>query len=120
MGKKHPIFEALPSGGLMDHQFYREIIPGTAWTGQDPPKEAVAGAIKSSLDYESGLMVSVNSFVSGNFILNTLLIQNSLDTHPAAERLLRNLINYAARDMKKTAEKLPPDFDLIMKKIGYK
>ncbi|MBK7710868.1 MAG: glycoside hydrolase family 2 [Bacteroidales bacterium] len=118
--KKHPIFEALPSGGLMDHQFYREIIPGTAGTGQDPPKEAVAGAIKSSLDYESGLMVSVNSFGSGNFILNTLLIHNNLDIHPAAERLLRNLINYAARDMKKTAEKLPPDFDLIMKKIGYK
>ena len=31
--KQHPIFKALPSGGLMDHQFYREIIPASAWIG---------------------------------------------------------------------------------------
>ena len=104
----------------MDHQFYRELIPGTAWTGQDPPKEAVAGAIKSSLDYESGLMVSVNAFGSGNFILNTLLIQNNLDSHPAAERLLLNLLRYAAQDQKKPVDKLPPDFETKLKSIGYK
>jgi hypothetical protein len=104
----------------MDHQFYRELIPGTAWVGQDPPEEAIAGSIKSSLGYESGLMLSVNGFVSGKFILNTLLIQNNLGTHPAAERLLRNLINYAARDRKKPVEKLPPDFDIILENIGYK
>ena len=99
--RQHPIFEGLPAGGLMDHQFYRELIPATAWVGQDPPEEAVSGAIKASQDYSSGLMVSVYPFGSGNFILNTLLIRNNLGTHPAAERLLRNLLNYAARDQKK-------------------
>jgi hypothetical protein len=103
----------------MDHQFYRELIPGAAWIGQDPPKEAVAGAIKSSLDYESGLMVSVNTFGSGSFILNTLLIQSNLETHPAAERLLRNLLRYAAQDQKKTMDKLPIDFKSKLKSIGY-
>ena len=70
----------------MDHQFYRELIPGTSWNetgisqlvGQDPPGEAVSGAIKASQDYSSGLMVSVNSFGTGTFILNTLLIRNNL------------------------------------------
>ncbi len=118
--KQHPVFEGLPAGGLMDHQFYREIIPRTAWVGQDPPKEAVAGAINASLDYASGLMVSVHSFGSGNFILNTLLIRENLGTHPAAERLLRNLLLYAARDQKKPIEKLPSDFDTKLKAIGYK
>ncbi len=80
----------------MDHQFYRELISGTVWMGQDPPKEAVAGAIKASQDYSSGLIMSVNSFGAGNFILNTLLIRDNLDTHPVAERLLRNLLLYAA------------------------
>jgi len=117
--KQHPVFEGLPAGGLMDHQFYRELIPGTAWIGQDPPKEAISGAIKSSLDYESGLMVSVNTFGSGNFILNTLLIQKNLGTHPAAERLLRNLLRYAARDQNKPLEKLPVDFDAKLRAIGY-
>lgn len=118
--KKHPIFDGLPAGGLMDHQFYRELIPATAWIGQNPPKEAVAGAIKASLDYESGLMVSVNSFGSGNFILNTLLIRNNLGVHPAAERLLRNLLLYAARDQNKSLDRLPADFDTTLKLIGYK
>ena len=118
--KKHPIFEGLPAGGLMDHPFYREIIPALVWVGQDPPKEAVAGAIKASQDYSSGLMVSVYPFGSGKFILNTLLIRNNLDKHPAAERLLRNLIRYAAQDQNKPVEKLPADFNTKLKAIGYK
>lgn len=118
--KKHPIFEGLPAGGLMDHLFYRELIPGTALIGQDPPEEAIAGSIKSSLDYESGLMVSVNSLGAGKFILNTLLIRDNLDSHPAAERLLRNLLRYAAADQKKPVEKLPADFATKLKAIGYK
>ena len=118
--KRHPIFEGLPAGGLMDHDFYRELIPSTVWMGQDPPKEAVAGAIKASQDYSSGLMVSVYSFGSGNFILNTLLIRDNLGIHPAAERLLRYLLRYAAQNQNKTIEKLPADFDTILKAIGYK
>jgi beta-galactosidase len=118
--KRHPIFEGLPSGGLMDHPFYRELIPDTFWRGQDPPKEAVAGGIKASQAYFSGLMMSVNQFGDGIFILNTLLIRNNLGTHPAAERLLRNLLLYAAYDKEKPLEKLPSDFDINLKAIGYK
>ena len=40
--KRHPIFDGLPSGGLMDYTFYREIIPDAVLSGQDPPAEAVA------------------------------------------------------------------------------
>ena len=98
--KRHPIFDGLPSGGLMDYTFYREIIPDTVLVGQDPPAEAVAGAIKASQDYSSGLMVAVYESGAGRFILNTLLIRENLGTHPAAERLLRNLLNYAASQTK--------------------
>lgn len=118
--KKHPVFEGLPAGGLMDHQFYRELIASTVWMGQDPPKEAVAGAIKASQDYSSGLMVSVYPFGSGNFILNTLLIRDNLDTHPVAERLLRNLLLYASQDQEKVIEKIPADFESKFKAIGYR
>ncbi|MCX6219651.1 MAG: hypothetical protein NTZ69_01530 [Bacteroidia bacterium] len=118
--KQHPIFDGLPAGGLMDHQFYRELIPRIAWVGQDSPKEAVAGAIRASQDYSSGLMISVYSFGSGNFILNTLLIRNNLGTHPAAERLLRNLLHFASLDQKRSIEKLPADFETTLKAIGYR
>jgi hypothetical protein len=95
--KRHPIFDGLPSGGLMDYTYYREIIPDLVWLGQDPPAEAVAGAIKASQDYASGLMVAVHRLGEGHLILNTLRIRENLSSHPVAERLLRNMLRYASR-----------------------
>ena len=118
--KRHPIFEGLPAGGLMDYTYYREIIPDIVLSGQDPPAEAVAGAIKASQGYASGLTVSVYKLGKGRFILNTLRIRGNLGRHPAAERLLRNMLRYAARDVKKPPADLPPDFDKQLKALGYK
>jgi hypothetical protein len=95
--KRHPIFDGLQAGGLMDYTFYREIIPDVVFSGQHPPAEAVAGAVKASQDYSSGLTVAVYDLGAGRFILNTLRIRDNLGRHPAAERLLRNMLNYAAR-----------------------
>ncbi|MFZ2657334.1 MAG: sugar-binding domain-containing protein [Victivallales bacterium] len=95
--KNHPIFEGLPAGGIMDCTFYREIIPDVVLITQKAPAEAVAGAIKASQDYSSGLMVSVHNLGKGRFILNTLLIRENLGQDPAAERLLRNMLRYASR-----------------------
>ncbi len=95
--KNHPIFADLPAGGLLDYTFYRELIPAAVWVGQDPPAQAVAGSIKASQDYQSGLILSVYKLGNGQIILNTLLIRENLGKHPAAERLLRNMLRYAAR-----------------------
>ena len=94
--KTHPIFAGLPTGGLMDTTFYREVIPDLVFTGQDPPSEAVAGAIKASQDYASGLMLSVYRVGKGQIVLNTLRITENLGSHPAADRLLRNLLRWAS------------------------
>ena len=118
--KRHPLFDGLPSGGLMDYTFYREIIPDAVWMNQDPPAEAVAGGIKASQDYSSGLMVSVYPLGAGRFVLNTLLIRENLGSHPAAERLLRNLLRFAGRDPQQPLADLPADFDAQLKSIGYK
>jgi hypothetical protein len=117
--KNHPIFDGLPAGGLLDYTFYREIIPDAVWSGQDPPAEAVAGAIKSSQDYSSGLLVSVYNLGAGCFILNTLRIRENLGRHPAADRLLVNLLRYAGREVNKPLADLPADFDEQLKAMGY-
>ena len=49
---------------------------------------AVAGAIKASQDYSSGLMLAVYKLDAGSIILNTLLLRENLGTHPAADRVL--------------------------------
>jgi hypothetical protein len=116
--KKHPIFAGLPSPGLMDYTYYREIIPDTVFAGQDPPLEAVAGAINAAIGYSSGLLVAVYPLGEGRFILNTLQIRQNLGSHPAAERLLRNLLRYAVTELTKPPAPLPTDFAERLQSMG--
>ena len=109
--KRHPFFDGLPAGALMDNIFYREIIPDTLWTEQDAPLEAVCGAIKASQDYASGLMLCVHALGAGRLVLNTLHIRENLGSHPVAERLLRNILRDAARNTASPLAELPADFD---------
>ena len=103
--KKHPLFDGLPCGGLMDYTFYREIIPDWRYWGQEIPEEPVAGAFRNSAAGEchSELMLSVYNLGAGRFILNSLRVRQELGRDPAAERLLRNMLRYAARDAGKAA-----------------
>jgi len=118
--KRHPIFDGLPAGGLMDYAVYREIVPDHAWCGQSAPAEAVAGAINAAQDYSAGLLVAVHNLGAGRFVLSTLRIRENLGPNPVAERLLRNMLIYAARDARKPLADLPPDFDARLKALGYK
>ena len=45
-------------------------------------------------------MIAVYRLGEGRVILNTLRIRENLGSHPAAERLLLNILRYAARDLK--------------------
>ncbi len=117
--KRHAIFEGLPAGGLMDLQFYRELIPDWVWVGQQPPAEVVAGASNTSQDYSSGLLVAVHKLGAGRFVLNTLAIRENLGRHPAAERLLRNMLRYAAEQAEEPLVDLPTDSDEKLEAIGY-
>ena len=118
--KRHPIFDGLPSGKIMDYTYYREIVPDPAFVGLDPPAEAVAGGITTSYGYFAGLYVGVYDFGAGRFVLNTLFIREHLGVDPVAERLLRNMLRYATRDLEKASVRLPGDFGKTLDKIGYR
>ena len=92
--RKHPFFEGLPTGGLMDYTCYAEVIPNTIFVGQDDLETAVAGGIKASQDYASGLFLAVHRSGQGRFILNSMSIRDQLGKHPAAERILRNMLRW--------------------------
>jgi hypothetical protein len=117
--KRHTVFEGLPAGGLLDHTFYREVLPNLDWSGQEVPAEVVAGSINTSCGYNSGLLVSVYEFAAGRFLLNTLRIRENLGRDPVAERLLRNMLRHASRDLSKPLTDLPADFDQRLKAIRY-
>jgi hypothetical protein len=117
--RKHPIFDGLPSDKLMDYTFYRNLISDARWTGQDLPAELVAATINTSCGYDSGTLMAVYNLGAGRFVLNTLCIHERLGQDPTAERLLRNLIRYAAADASKPPADLPPKFDDQLKAMGY-
>ena len=95
-------------------------MPDPALVGLDPPPEAVAGGITTSYGYFSGLYVAVYNFGAGRFILNTLFIREHLGEDPVAERLLRNMLRYAARELDKPVTELPVDFARTLDAIGYR
>ncbi|MGQ9730754.1 MAG: hypothetical protein ACUVX8_05705 [Candidatus Zipacnadales bacterium] len=86
----------MPTGSL-NYPLYREIIPDIVFHNRPPSDEVVAGALKTSQEYASGLMVAVYHFGEGRLVVNTLLIRDNLGTHPMAEKLLRNMLNCAAK-----------------------
>jgi len=118
--KRHPIFAGLPAGGLMDYTFYRELIPQSAFTDLDPPAEAVAGGINASCGYSSGLLVAVYPLGAGQFVLNSLQIRENLGRHPAADRLLLNMLRFVAGKTHQPLDPLPADFDLQLKRLKYR
>jgi hypothetical protein len=119
--QKHPLFDGLPCGGLMDYTFYREIIPDIRYGDQSTPDEAVAGTFRTShpTAYWCDLMLAVHKLGEGRFILNALRVRQTLGQDPTAERLLRNMLRYAAQDLDKPVVPVPDGFADLMKSFGY-
>lgn len=92
--RRHPLFDGLPSGGLMDYTYYRAIISDTRWAGLDAPDELAAASIDASFGYDSGIVLAVYRVGAGRIVLNTFRICETLGQDPVAERLLRNMLRY--------------------------
>ncbi len=58
-------------------------------------------------------------FGEGHFILNTFRVLENLDVNPAADRLLLNLISFAAGLVRAPLAQLPSDFDSHLRAIAY-
>jgi hypothetical protein len=110
--KEHPLFDGLPSGGIMDYRFYGGMLRPKVLCGGQPPAEAVGGEIQASGRswHESGLLLSVHRLGAGRFLLNSLDIRGNLGSVPVAERLLRNMLNYAAQGTDLPLAEPPADF----------
>jgi hypothetical protein len=108
--KEHPVLAGLPSGGILDYTFYRDILSATVFRNLQSPVEAICGAIQTSGggdDYRSDLLVAECPLAAGRVVLNSLKVRDNLGKVPAADRLLLNLINYAARDLQQPLSDLP-------------
>ena len=123
VAKSHPIFEGLQGKGILDFYSYGPVIPHYLFDGQELPAEVIAAAFATGYPvkggYASGILLGRYGFGEGHFILNTFPIVDQLDHHPAADRLLLNLVKYAGTLTEKPSAGLPSDFDEQLRAIGY-
>ncbi len=101
VAKRHPLFDGLQPAGVMDWDYYGPVISRRFFEGEDAEDVAAAAfAICHSSPpdgYAAGAMLGVHSLGEGKILLNTFNILGNLDKHPAADRLLLNMIAHAAR-----------------------
>jgi hypothetical protein len=120
-GTGHPVFDGLPGRGILDYTLFRNIIahgsPGLS--GIEVPDDLVAGGIRAQMGYGSNVQTAAFRFGAGRFFFNTLQIRENLGTDPVAELILRNLLNYAARNTDQPTAELPADFQQQLKALGY-
>ena len=123
VAKAHPVFEGLQGRGILDFYYYGPVIPHYIFDGQDLPAEVMAAAFAAGYPvkggYTSGILLARYGFGEGNFILNTFPILDQLDRHPAADRLLLNLVKHAGTLAGKPPAAIPADFDHQLRAIGY-
>ncbi len=124
VARHHLLFAGLASPGILDWDYYGPMISNRFFEGQDTPEDVAAAAFaichSSRPDgYAAGLMLGVYDFGSGKILLNTFNLMDQIDRHPAADRLVLNMIAYAARTTRKAPTPLPADFPTLLKDLGY-
>jgi len=99
VAKDHPIFAGLQRRGILDNDYYDQVIPHMLFDGLDTPDDTAAAAFAVGYScpggYAAGLLTGSYRIEAGQIVLNTLRIPEHLGRHPAADRLLLNLIRYA-------------------------
>jgi hypothetical protein len=123
VGKPHPVFDGLQHRGILDWYYWAPVLPTYLFDGQDTPDEVMAAAFAAGYStpggYASGVLLGSYNFGAGHFVLNSFHILEHIDVHPAADRLLLNLIQHFGQLSTGPAGALPPDFEAHLKEIGY-
>ena len=86
----------------MDWDYYGPVVPHDIYEGLDAPDDLMAASFtvghhRYPTGYAWGLLLGAYRHGAGQLILSTPHILENLNLHPAADRLLVNLVHYAQR-----------------------
>jgi hypothetical protein len=105
--KPHQIFDGLPSCRLMNLLYYRDLIPAQSFTEFGDEAENVVPAFAvgqpGGAGYWSGSNLLVYRLDEGRVVLSTLRLIENLGKHPAADRIVVNLVKFAAESIGQNA-----------------
>lgn len=101
IAKPHSYFENLPSGRIMDWEYYMYLISGACYFGGKNPDETVAACVGPGNinpdGYEGGFNIGLYNVGSGCIVVNNFNILENVGQNPAADRLLVNIIKTEAK-----------------------
>ncbi len=129
VAKPHAMFDGLPGRGIMDWDYYGPVIPRYVFEGQEAPSDIAVAFFaigyaslteRVKTGYASGLIAAWYPFGKGRFLLNSLQVLENVHMHPAADRLLLNMIICAMNHTVEPEASLPGDFDALVDAIGYR
>ncbi len=120
----HAVLAGLPGPGIMDWDYYGPLLSPQLFTDQPTPDEvAAAGFIVGHANYadryDCGVVLGAYRCGAGWFWINTLQLLEHLGRHPAADRLVLNLVRWAAARVPAAPAALAADFDAHLAAIGY-
>ncbi len=96
--KPHPFFEGLPTGRLMDLFYYRDVIATRSLIEFGGNAENIVPAFSVGRPggdgYWSGSNLLILPVGKGRVVLSTLQLMDNLGRHPAADRIVINLLRY--------------------------
>jgi hypothetical protein len=117
------VFDGLQGKGILDWYYYGAVLPRYVFDGQETPAEVIAASFAAGYStpggYASGVLLGSYHIGAGQFMVNTFSILDNVDLHPAADRLLLNLIQHAAEPTRESVAPLPGDFPTLLKELGY-
>jgi len=100
VANRHPVFDGLQGPGVMDMDYYGQVIPHEVFIDQDTPGETICAGFNTGYfavprGYRASLLIARYRAGQGSFILSSPYILENLDKNPAADRLLLNMIRYS-------------------------
>ena len=101
VARAHPMLDGLAGKGILDWDYYGPVITHELFDGQRTPDDVIVAAFALGYPcaggYASGVMMGAYRFGEGTFLVNTLGILENVGRHPAADRMMLNLIHHAAK-----------------------
>lgn len=99
VAKPHPIMAGLQGAGMLDPDYYGPVFAPRLFAKDAVPEDTIVAAFTCGYSppptYRSGVILGVYAMEKGRFIVNAFNIAQNIDLHPAADRLLLNLLRHA-------------------------
>ena len=96
IGKRHPALEGMQGPGILDWEYYGQLCNDYFFENIRTPDDIAVACMATGYPgpgYDGGIAIGGYNFGEGYFMLNTMGIFENAGC-PAADRLLRNLLNY--------------------------